>query len=117
MGRNFEEHIKAAELQLVNKDKNPTVKNLLIDLHKGINYYKEKAERLEAELKAETEAFEKAFREVFEGEEICNFCKNQKSETVCFANDCSCEDCTEECVCKLCGFEGERCNFEWRGRR
>ena len=112
MGRNFEEHIKAAELQLVNKDNNPTVKNLLIDLHKGIIYYKEKAERLEAALKQA----EADMKEMYLGEEACHFCKNKIDESVCEANDCECSECEEDCVCKLCSAEGERCHFKWRGR-
>jgi len=111
--RNYEEHIKAAELQLANKDNNPTVNNLLIDLHKGINYYKEKAERLEADLKQA----EADMKEVLLGEDICNFCKNKISNEVCEGQDCDCSQCTVDCACKLCSFDSEAtCNFKWRGR-
>jgi hypothetical protein len=113
MARNYEEHIKAAELQLANKDNNPTVNNLLIDLHKGINYYKEKAERLEADLKQA----EADMKEVLLGEDICSFCKNKISNEVCEGQDCDCSQCTVDCACKLCSFDSEpTCNFKWRGR-
>lgn len=112
MARNYEEHIKAAELQLANKDNNSTVNNLLIDLHKGINYYKEKAERLEADLKQA----EADMKEMYLGEEVCLFCKNRIPSEICEANDRECDECTADCACKLCGYEGEICNFEWRGR-
>lgn len=112
MARNYEEHIKVAELQLANKDNNPTVKNLLIDLHKGINYYKEKAERYEADLRQA----EADMKEVRLGEDICYFCKNKASEEVCEAHDCECAECNADCACKLCSFENETCNFQWRGR-
>ncbi|MBQ8796151.1 MAG: hypothetical protein IJZ54_06980 [Clostridia bacterium] len=110
--RDFTEQIKAAELQLENKDNNPTMRNLLLDLHKGINHYKEKAERLEADLRQA----EADMKEVRLGEDICLFCKNRASEEVCEAQDCDCSECTADCACKFCGFDDESCNFQWRGR-
>ena len=109
--RNYTELINAAELQINNERNNPTLQNLLIDLHKGINHYKAKAEKYEAELKQA----EADMKEVRLGEDICLFCKNKVSEDVCAAQDCNCSECDLDCACKLCGFEGERCNFEWRG--
>jgi len=112
-GKKLRGTYKTAELQLANKDNNPTVNNLLIDLHKGINYYKEKAERLEADLKQA----EADMKEVLLGEDICNFCKNKISNEVCEGQDCDCSQCTVDCACKLCSFDSEAtCNFKWRGR-
>lgn len=110
--RDYTELINAAELQLANKGNNPTMQNLLIELHKGINHYKEKSERLEADLKQA----EADMKEMYLGEEACLFCKNRIPSEICEANDCVCDECTADCACKLCGYEGERCNFEWRGR-
>lgn len=110
--RDYTEQIRAAELQINNERNNPTMQNLLIDLHKGINYYKDKADKHEADLKQA----EADMKEIRLGEDICHFCKNKVSEDVCEAQGCNCADCPVDCACKLCGFEGERCNFEWRGR-
>lgn len=111
--KDYTELIKAAELQLGNKDNNPTMQNLLIDLHKGINHYKEKAERYEAELKQA----EADMKEVLLGEDVCYFCKNKIADEVCLAQDCDCSECSADCTCKLCSFDSEAtCNFKWRGK-
>lgn len=113
MEKNYDEYIAAAEEQLKNEKNNPTLLLVLSELHNGITHYKKKSERLEADLKQA----EADMKELRLGEEICLFCKNRISEDICEAQDCNCSDCPVECACKLCGCEGERCNFEWRGKQ
>ena len=110
--REYTELINAAELQLANKDNNPTMQKLMLDLHQGINYYKDKAKKLETQL----EQAKADMKEIYLGEDVCSFCKNKISDEICEINDCPCGECLVDCPCKLCGQEGERCNFEWRGK-
>lgn len=109
---NYDEYIRAAEEQLKNEGNNPTLLLVLSQLHSGITHYKKLAEEYEALLKQA----EADMKEMHLGEEECHFCKNKFDEAVCEANDCSCSECEADCMCKLCGAEGERCNFEWRGK-
>lgn len=111
--RDYTELINAAELQLANKENNPTMQKLMLDLHQGINYYKDKAKKLEADLiQAEAD-----MKDVLLGEDVCYFCKNKVSDEVCEAHDCECAECSADCACKLCSFDSEStCNFKWRGR-
>lgn len=111
--RDYTELINAAELQINNERNNPTMQNLLIDLHKGINYYKSKAERLDEELAAA----KADMKSIAQGIDGCRFCKNAPPDFgFCEDADLDCEKCTvEECNCRLCSVNGAF-NFHWRGR-
>jgi len=109
----YDQYIRAAEMQMENKENNPTLMLVFSELHSGITAYKEKCNQLEAELKQA----EADMKEVLLGEDICNFCKNKISNEVCEGQDCDCSQCTVDCACKLCSFDSEAtCNFKWRGR-
>lgn len=110
--KNFDEHIRAAELQLANKDNNPTFQQLLLDLHKGINHYKEKAEQLSAELAAA----KADMKSIAQGIDGCEFCKNTPPDfRLCDDVGLDCEKCTADCNCRFCSTNGNF-NFQWRGR-
>ncbi len=110
--RNYTELINAAELQINNERNNPTMQNLLIDLHKGINHYKDKAEKAESEL----EAAKADMKSIAQGIDGCLFCKNAPPDLdICENADLDCEKCTADCSCRFCATNGTF-NFKWRGR-
>ena len=101
--RNYTELINAAELQINNARNNPTLQNLLIDLHKGINRYKEKAERFEAEL----EAAKADMKSIAQGIDGCMFCKNTPPDfDICENAGLDCEKCKADCSCRFCSTNG-----------